>query len=147
MIRECNMTCRICLNLTDMIEPDFHSIFDDIRQFLPHQLLIRNIMIPKVVHYDTQRSVDVSEWIEAHAGSNMYNKLYIDFMETIDRDLDLVRVLPHGAEVFHVEGIDISFSDYCIQEYNNTKDIRSLIFLEDGHMYTSWDKIPGSRLF
>ena len=40
----------------------------------------------------------------------------------------------------------VTIIDYCIQEYNNTEDIRSLIYHQDGYMYTSWDK-PASILF
>jgi len=149
MIQECNMTCRICLNLTDKIstELSFSSIFRTIKTFDIHQLLIRNIMIPQIVNYNTKRAAEAVKWIDDHVDPKIYKKLYIDFEAMIDRKRDLIRVLPHGAEVFNLQGIDVSFSDYCVQESNNTKDIRSLIFLEDGHMYTSWDKVPASRLF
>jgi hypothetical protein len=148
-IRRSNMTCRVCLNLTDKIPTDlsFRSIFDTIKSFGVHQLLIRNVMVPQVVNYDTKRAANAVKWIQEHVDPRVYKKLYVDFEAMIDRERDLVRTLPHGAEVYALQGIDVSFSDYCIQENNNTKDIRSLIFLEDGHMYTSWDKVPASRLF
>ena len=148
-IIECNMTCRICLNLTDKIPTDlsFKDIFYTIKEFNIHQLLIRNVMIPKKVNYNTERAAKAVTWIGKHVDPKVYKKLYVDFEAMINLENDLVRTLPHGAEVYYLDGIDVSFSDYCIQESNNTKDIRSLIFLEDGHMYTSWDKVPASRLF
>jgi hypothetical protein len=44
-----------------------------------------------------------------------------------------------GAKVYDYDGIAVSYSDYCIQDYNDGDDIRSLIFQEDGHVYTSWN--------
>jgi len=144
-----NMTCRICLNITDMIDTSlsFEDLFSEVSRHLPegHQLLIRNIMIPAVIKYDTEEINKVANWIKKHVNPRIYKKLYVDFEHLINKESDLVRLLPHGAAVYHYEGIDVSFSDYCIQESNNTKDIRSLIY--DGHIYTSWDKMPGSRLF
>ena len=149
IIRRCNMTCRICLNITDKIPTklSFRDIFDTVKEFDIHQLLIRNVMIPKKANYNTERAVKAVTWIGEHVDPKVYKKLYVDFEAMISLENDLVRTLPHGTEVYDLDGIDVSFSDYCIQENNNTKDIRSLIFLEDGHMYTSWDKVPASRLF
>lgn len=148
-IHKLNMTCRICLNLTDRIpvELGFRSVFDTIKTLDIHQLLIRNVMTPQTVNYDTERAVKAVKWIAEHVDPKVYRKLYIDFEDMISQEGSLIRELPHGAEVWHLQGIDVCFSDYCLQESNNTKDIRSLIFLEDGHMYTSWDKVPASRLF
>jgi hypothetical protein len=58
-----------------------------------------------------------------------------------------LRVLPEtGIEVYDIMGMSVCFSDYCIQQENRMEDIRSLIFHQDGHVYTSWDS-PASILF
>ena len=54
---------------------------------------------------------------------------------------NLIRVLPFGAEVYDIGGIAVTWLDECVQERNNTNDIRSLIYQEDGHMYSSWDSL------
>jgi len=147
IISDLNMTCRICLNLTDkIIDVSFSSIFNTLKHYNIHQLIIRNIMVTKRVQ-NNKMSLAAVEWINTHVDPNRYIKMYQDFKSMIDKERDLVRLLPYGSEVYDLDGISVSFSDCCIQENNNTKDIRSLIFLEDGHVYTSWDKIPASRLF
>jgi hypothetical protein len=103
-------------------------------------------MAPKKIQ-NTKEATKAAEWIASHVDPERYNRMYRDFISMVNKDRDLVRLLPYGSEVYDIDGISVSFSDYCIQENNNTKGIRSLIFLEDGHMYTSWDKVPASRLF
>ena len=109
------------------------------------QLLIRQIRIPDNI-IDTEKSKKTQQWIKDNTNETVYVRLWQEFMDIVDKK-DLIRILPHGAEVYDIDGIAVSFSDYCIQESNNTEDIRSLIYLEDGHLYTSWDKVPSSRLF
>jgi hypothetical protein len=154
MTWEMNMTNRICLNLTNMIPSttDFREAFNRIKcNYNLNQLLIRNIMVPRKTA-DTKEAEAAIKWIAQNAHRTRYNewlsqfRLMIGAFPESDSSHNLIRVLPHGAEVFDLDGIAVSFSDYCLQEANNTEDIRSLIFLEDGHMYTAWDK-QSSRLF
>jgi len=142
-----NMTCRICLNLTDkIIDVSFRSIFYTLKNYGIHQLIVRNIMVPKVTQ-NTDEARQAIDWISLHTDSGRYIEMYKVFKTMVNEEVDLIRTLPYGSEVYNLDGISVSFSDYCLQESNNTNDIRSLIFLEDGHVYTSWDKIPASRLF
>jgi len=145
-IREYGLTVRVCLNLTNKIDraEDFKSIFDIIKSMDIGQVLVRNIMVPLSIT-DTEEAHRTAGWIEENVDPSRYERWYKEFKKMVSED-DLIRVLPHGARVYDLEGIGVSFSDYCIQEANNTEDIRSLIFLEDGHLYTSWDKMS-SRLF
>jgi hypothetical protein len=53
----------------------------------------------------------------------------------------LIRDLATGVKVYDVGGISLAISDYCIQEQDSGSNLRSLVFQEDGHLYTSW----GSR--
>lgn len=145
-IHKQDMTCRICVNVTNHIPSDFMPLLNTAKQYKVDQLLIRNIMIPDIVT-GTKEAAEAMKWIQTNVDVHHYQALWDDFKANINLNTHLARVLPHGPSIYTVDGIDICFSDYCIQENNNTTDIRSLIFLEDGHVYTSWDKIPGSRLF
>jgi len=140
------MTVRVCLNLTNKITPKikFVEIIASIKDFLIDQLLFRQLMIPDKV-LETEQSKKVQAWIRDNVDVSTYNRLYQEMLNIVD-EKDLIRILPHGVRVYDIDNIAVTFSDYCVQEYNNTEDIRSLIYLEDGHLYTSWDKIS-SRLF
>jgi len=145
-IRDHGLTVRVCLNLTDKIDRamDFKSVFDIIKSMDIDQVLVRNIMVPFICT-DTNGAKEAARWITRNVNPARYEWWYKEFNKLVS-EKDLIRVLPHGAKVYDLDGIGVSFSDYCIQEANNTEDIRSLIFLEDGHLYTAWDKMS-SRLF
>ena len=51
----------------------------------------------------------------------------------------IIRKLPFGATVFDINGVSFTYFDYCVQESSNDETIRSLIYQEDGHLYTSWN--------
>lgn len=140
------MTVRVCLNLTNKITPKikFVELIASMKGFLIDQLLLRQLTIPDKA-LETKESEKTKKWIQDNVNFSTYQRLYSEMQEIVD-EKDLIRILPHGAMVYDIDNMAVSFSDYCIQEYNNTEDIRSLIYLEDGHLYTSWDKIS-SRLF
>lgn len=156
-INEENMTVRVCFNV---ISPQYLSTvraenvsFATINKCLKfhpiHQVVLRRIMIPDIIA-GTKEAHKTSDWVLKNVNKDFYDELNKEFMATLERNRyssSLIRVLPHGAKVYNLDGRSFCFSDYCIQETNNTEDIRSLIFLEDGHLYTSWDKVPASRLF
>jgi hypothetical protein len=142
---------RICLNLTDRIPPvynKFSHILHVIKKYEPDQLLVRHISYPEefdedYIDREGKRPLEV-DWIDKHVDY----KRYLELMDSAIniRGRTLVRTLPHSAQVWDIGGVSVSFSDYCVQVVNNTEDIRSLIFLEDGHLYTSWAS-RGSILF
>ena len=145
-IRELGMTTRVCFNVTGKIkEIGFRLFIASMIGFYIDQILIRQITIPDNI-LSTDESINTQKWIQENTNPDIYTGWYNEFMDLVT-EKDLVRTLPHGAQVYDIDGFAVSFSDYCIQESNNTEDIRSLIYLEDGHLYTSWDKIPSSRLF
>jgi hypothetical protein len=45
-----------------------------------------------------------------------------------------------------VGGIAVTFFEYCVQDSNGEDDIRSLIYNQDGHLYTTWNS-PASMIF
>ena len=156
-IHNVGMTCRFCVNVTDLLSEvpgatmTFVQIMDKIVKIgAVTQVLFRRIMVPNK-RSTSKGAILAAKWIEDNTDPRYYDTLCTDMKECLVNrggiEKNLIRTLPHGAQVFDVDGIAVSFSDYCIQECNNTEDVRSLIFMEDGHMYTSWDKVPSSRLF
>ena len=100
-------------------------------------------MVPKK-SVETEASFAAMKWINTNDCSGSYAKWGNEFVDLPNKSL--IRVLPHKAQVWDINGVSVCFSDYCIQEANSSDDIRSLIFLEDGHIYTAWDKLS-SKLF
>jgi len=139
------MIVRICLNLTDMIpvEMKFGDIFETIiKASNVRQLMFRNITTPSIVKSGPQY-----EWVKKHTDYDRYLALAQEFERIVIKEKKIpIRKLPFGLDIYGHKGISVSFSDYCLQETNNNEDIRSLVFLEDGHLYTSWSD-PASILF
>jgi sulfatase maturation enzyme AslB (radical SAM superfamily) len=154
-VKNSNMMVRVCLNLTDMIpvKMTFAEIFWEIENVGRNgynnptgnirQLLVRNVSIP--TNITTGRQYD---WIKKHCNPKRFDMLAREFDRIVEKEKKRpISVLPFdGSKTWGHHGISVVFSGYCIQETNNTKDIRSLIYLEDGHMYTSWGD-PASILF
>lgn len=105
------------------------------------QMTLRNICIPNNTEETSQ-----TLWIKENVKPETYNRLRGEMKESCESKGFLVRNLPYGAKVYDFMGVSISFSDYCIQDSNDGDDIRSLIYLEDGGLYTSWNS-KASRLF
>jgi molybdenum cofactor biosynthesis enzyme MoaA len=108
------------------------------------QLTFRLVTIPEIYRTD-ERSQATIKWIEENTKRSQ--KEFFDSIDPfINDDNSLIRELPFGPKVYSAMGVAITTIPYCIQEHNNTQDIRSLIYHQDGHVYTSWDK-PASILF
>ena len=57
-----------------------------------------------------------------------------------------IRRLPYGAVIKDFDGISVTKFEYCIQDSNGDDDIRSLVYNQDGHLYTTWSS-PASMIF
>lgn len=135
-----NIVVRVCVNVTDKLTSSFTVIFDRTADTgCVRQLLVRNITVPKR-HTETADALKAVEWIN----SNVDDRRFFDLKQGLC--LDCIRTTPFGNRVYDLKGISVIFSDYCLQEANRTEDIRSLVFQEDGHVYTSWNS-PASILF
>jgi hypothetical protein len=143
-VRSSDMKLRICYNLVKF-EPILNYVEDLIEMVIKcgaDQLLVRKITIPKYIDEGSIAAINTRNWIINNVSFELYDVLEQQFISRYGGPQSLVRILPHGATVYDYKGkISVSFSNYCIQEANNTDDIRSLIFMEDGHVYTSWDKV------
>jgi len=139
-----NMVVRVTLALTKkFLNYSFNSLIKICTYYGIHQLTLRNITIPfKTACND--KSFHAKEWIEENIDSAIYPTLTGQF--ELYKDKNFVRSLPFGAKIYDIEDISFTHFKYCIQENSFNSEIRSLIYMEDGHLYTAWDK-PGSIIF
>jgi len=135
---------RITVVLSDRFsEVSFNDIMMKCHLYGVKQLTFRKLTKPSVISANL-KSAETAEWVVKHGkGYDHIIDRINDYAQVPSR---LIRKLPFGMSVYDINGIGVTAIDYCIQESNNNDDIRSLIYHQDGHMYTSWDK-PGSILF
>jgi hypothetical protein len=140
-IEQMNMTCRVTVNITKRFG---HRKFMDFVKFCIkfniHQLLLRNITVPNEA--DTS---DTKFWILRNTSKYQWNQL-MDEVRRETKGKSPIATTPFGYKIFDVNGIAVVTNDYCIQDAHNYDDIRSLIFQQDGHVYTSWMS-KASRIF
>lgn len=141
-------TVRVTMNVTDMLPHPknfgFMNYMLKCGEYNADQFSFRQITIP----YGTDETA-THIWIRQHAENNTYYEhLIAQFNDIQEREYKypLIRILSYGAKLYDVGGISFTYFDYCIQDSAGIDDIRSLIYQEDGHMYTSWAS-KASRLF
>lgn len=147
-----NRTIRVTMNVSDLLpSPDEFKFIDYIykcKGFEVQQFSFRALTIPTGTPEDNK----TAKWIKEHVLSNNYYQELIDQFEKEQHDYgtyNLLRQLNYGAYLYDVKDVSFTFFDYCIQDYdhsNNSTGIRSLIYQEDGHMYTAWNSLA-SRVF
>jgi len=127
---------RLTFNISDMLgDLDFGDLFHYCRNNEVHQLLLRKLSIPK---FDVKDKGPV-QWITEHASNGNYEKM-VKWMEGSITEIGRhIRTLNTGEKVYDLRGVSVVSIDYCIQEESNGTNLRSLIFNEDGHLYTSWN--------
>lgn len=136
--RDYNIVVRVTLNMSDILPRDFS--FSDAHCYAiqsgVRQLSFRNIVVPDnyIKSIDSKETV---KWIHSHCCEEYYNRIVDSFKEVGDV-ADIVRELPFGVTVYDFKGTSVTMFEECLQDSNNNEDIRSLIYQEDGHMYTSW---------
>jgi hypothetical protein len=142
-IKSKGMNVRLCINITDHFHYlDFSGLWKGwLGPMMPYvsQVLFRRIDMPSYVNNVSE----VTRWVQEHATGKEYDRLKIEAEDYI-RSKGLLGLTPikhllDGNKVYDLEGIAVTFSDYCIQESHATDDIHSLILMEDGHVYTNWN--------
>jgi len=140
-----NMRVRVCINLTNRISTNFKfiDIFNRIKDFPVSQLLVRNVSIPSNVTEGPE-----VEWIRENTDYDRYLEYAHEFLRlAIKQNKKPIRRMPFGMDIYAHEGISVAFSDYCIQETHQEDDVRSLIYMENGHLCTSWAEPEATELF
>lgn len=130
---------RLCVNISNELEGlNFKDLIDYCNSNNIRQLTLRKLTIPEECSSTPQ-----AKWIQENAPESLYNNFIKQFEGFPKR---FIRKTVDNTSIYDCKDISIIHSDYCIQESNTSDDIRSLIFAEDGHLYTSWNS-PASILF
>jgi len=150
-IVDMNMTVRVTLNVTDLIAEGttFHDIVSCAIENHVEQLSLRRVTIPNYIDLQKTETAKSASWIKKHVEDKHHTEeLITDMINTVasSKDAQFLRALPYGAKVYDYRGISVTYFDYCVQDSNDINDIRSLIFEEDGHLYTSWNS-RASKIF
>jgi sulfatase maturation enzyme AslB (radical SAM superfamily) len=136
-IARMNMVSRITVNVTDKLpNRKFKWYLDYCKDNKINQLTFRSIVAPEIV-----KDQKTHDWIRKNVDIQDYAYLVDTGREMSKRKGRLIRTLRNGMQIWDLEGVSLTFSDYCIQERDNGDNLRSLVFQEDGHLYTGW----GSR--
>lgn len=126
---------RITLNLTDLLKDlSFDFVLKYCIENKINQLTLRNIVCP-----ENPKDEKTAQWIINNTKEKVYDKFLSDAILYSQEFGKKIRTLNHGVVITDIHGVAFSYSDYCIQERSNGNNIRSLIFQEDGHLYTSWN--------
>ena len=135
--KEERLVTRVTLNVTNKIpeETKFEHLVDLCRESHVDQLMLRRVTIPEGV----DESHPTAKWIEKNTRWAQFEKLWSEMDALCSNFGRFIRRLHFGPKVYDYNGVSVSYSDYCVQESTTGEDIRSLIFLEDGHCYTSWN--------
>ena len=120
----------------------FYDFIDLCRAGSVDQLMLRQIVVPNYVEADSA----TAKWINENVDPEQYDRLFNEMKDACTVRGRFLRQLHFGPGVYDYKGVSVSYSDYCIQDSNEGEDIRSLIFLEDGHLYTSWNSTASAIL-
>jgi len=142
--KELGLVTRVTVNITNKLPKDitFLQLVDLCRDTFVDQLMLRNVVVPNNVPLD----IPTAKWISENVDPTMYPRLQNELKHVCEKKGMLIRKLSFGSLVYDYRGISVTYSDYCVQDDNDGEDIRSLIFMEDGHCYTSWNS-KASALF
>lgn len=144
---ERDIIVRVTLNITNII-PDnvsIESLINICKISYVKQLSIRDITYPS--NADPKNSN--VKWIKENNNKGIYKKLVDSLVElesdgegylpnTYSYKYPVIRELNFGAKILDIDGIAFTFFDQCVEEKSTNGQIRSLIYQEDGHLYTSW---------
>lgn len=135
---ELGMITRITVNITNRLGDDFTfwSLINYCAQHGIRQLTLRRIVAPQY-----PRDLKVAKWIEENAPLEKYNSLMMEGWRVAEKEGRLIRQLANGVYIWDINDVSFSYSDYCIQEKSMGDNVRSLVFQEDGHLYTSWSSL------
>jgi hypothetical protein len=142
--KELGMLTRATINITNWIskEMTFDGLIGFCRSGNVDQLMLRQIVVPNYVKADSA----TAKWINENVDPEQYVRLFDEMKAACTLHGRFLRQLHFGPSVYAYRGVSVSYSDYCIQDSNVGEDIRSLIFLEDGHLYTSWNSTASAIL-
>lgn len=137
------VVARITLNVTDKLRAgivELSTMINGAREMEVDQLTIRKIIAPRKL-VNTQAAYDTKDWIEKNVHPDHYVHLMKQLQDLAHDQIPVREILfdHERISVYDFDGLAVTAFEYCIQEHSGSEDIRSLIFEEDGHVYTAWN--------
>jgi molybdenum cofactor biosynthesis enzyme MoaA len=142
---QAGLLVRVSLNLTNktLLELKEYKRLEEyitsLKDLGVRQLTFRRLGWPTRVG----RAGATKKWIQNNATGNNYAD-YNGLAQHVERQGTLLRKLSYGNMVYDLHGMSVTIST-CMTDNTDPDEIRSLIFMPDGHLYHSWDS-PGSIL-
>ena len=138
LIRHANnleLVVRITVNVTNRLDAkySFARLINYCSEHRVRQFTLRKIVAPEVPY-----NLETAKWIEMNAPIELYDGLVAEASQLMKSEGRLIRQLNNGVNIYDINDVSFSHSDYCIQEHSLGNNVRSLVFQEDGHLYTSW---------
>jgi len=133
-VKKLDMVSRITVNVTNMVG-NFHPYpwINDCAKYGIHQLTFRRVTVP-----EANQHRKTSDWIAMNAPDHLYNDIKESLYRIVKDEGRLIRSLKNGIQIWDINDVAVATSDYCIQERDEGDNLRSLVFQEDGHLYTGW---------
>jgi organic radical activating enzyme len=142
-----SLTIRATVNLTNSLlgKYTFIDFIEVCKKYEILQLSFRTITIPNSGVVETAEARKSVTWIKENVDKSLesvfLNKMYDDLKNS--QESRVLRTLPYGATLYDYKGISVTHFDYCIQDSHGELDVRSIIFQEDGHLYSTWNSKAG----
>jgi len=144
--QEHGILVRYTINVTDRFKGfAFEAILGGCKLANVDQFSMREVTIPTDA-VDTLESEMAQAWIKKHVPPKLTTNLKMEMVAALENSGRFLMSLPYGAKLYDLNGISVTWFDYCVQDSNEGNDIRSLIYQEDGHMYLAWNS-KASRIF
>jgi hypothetical protein len=135
-----NLNIRLTYMLiNDKIEPKYflHNLIGICKDKNVKQLSFRKVSIPDEIA-PNNLAEKTALWINETLPEKRFTKYEQELNSLIEKEGTPIRKLNFGPVIYDYQGIGVTIFPYCIQNSSGDDDIRSLIYQEDGHLYTSW---------
>lgn len=133
--KECGMTVRLCINLTDEFNDKMpKQILDKCKELEADQVTFRKI------YTDGENKEAI--WVKNH---EFPEEKFNEIKEYIKENGNPIVMLPYGHIQYGVDDMSVVIDDNCMSK-NNILDMKYAILRPDGHLYSRWDD-KGSLIF
>lgn len=137
-----NLVVRFTANITDALQAgtvSLEKMVQRAKDLGAHQFTVRNIIAPRKI-VETDEAKETVRWIERNVNPLHYKNLMKQILANSNGNK--IREINFDGEkqfIFDFDGIAVTAFESCIQERTTDTEVRSLIFQEDGHVYTAWN--------
>lgn len=119
----------------------FYELISFCKKYNVRQLTFRRLTVPQFGIVDTEESKNAVNFIKDSVSDEETNKFLV-FLEKLlsssKQNSELVFETEVG-KIYDYNSISVMTINDCIQNRSKEDMVRSLIFKEDGHLYTSWN--------